>query len=348
MTDLPNPEPQDAQEPSLRDVIRAAIAESTPAEDDGNSAELAPTDKLADKRSRDANGRFAPGTDTEKRQTLTLPDPKAKLATGEADKPAVEAAKAPESWPAALKAKFATVDPEVQKFLSEREAEIHRRFTSQDEDRKFGSEVKRMADPYLATIQAEGGDVKAAFKDYLNFSYIFRTGNPQSKLGALHHIAKMFNVPLALQQQPAGEASAFTQADISGAVQAEIKRQRENDEHSRMLGEIEAFRKAPGHEHFDRLKPVIVGLLQSPNAPDADPLTWAYNEARWADPELRSTLQMEANRGADGSSKADAARRAKVSVTGGPGGAVAQSANGADRSLRDELRANMRATMGRV
>jgi hypothetical protein len=334
-------------EPSLRDTIKSAFEEAnkpeTPAE--GAPAEAQP---LIDGRERDEQGRFIPKLTEPKRDTLTLPKKDAI-----AQPAAPEAVKPPDGWTAAAKAEFNKLTPLIQGEVLRREKEAHQKITAQDSDRSLGVELRKIVEPYLPMIQADGGDIKQGFQQYLNYAYVFRSGTPQQKQAALHAIANAFNVPLGpLQHEaPQNAPAPIAQADVQRLVQAEIQNQRQAWEQATLKGEIEAFSADAGHEHFETVKPIMAALLESGKA---ETLQDAYDQAIWAEPSIRSTLSAqqlsaaETKRLTDSKQRTDAAKRASPSVTGGPGGAKPSANGAADRSLRDELKANFAAATGRV
>jgi len=348
--ELPNPDTGAQPEPTLRDTIRGALENATKPPVDGSIAEAG--------QQRDDQGRFVPRqTEGVKRDTLSLPGKRAvppAAQPGTAAGQPADAIKPPDGWTAAAKAKFSGLDPDIQAEVLRREKEAHQKITSQDSDRDFGQKIRRAAEPYSAIIAAEGGTHEAAFKDYLNYAYILRAGTPQQKFQALQVIAQRFNVPLGPLQpgQPQhSSANLLTPEQARLIAQEEIQRQRWDWEQSSLQGEIEAFANEAGHDHFETVKPIMAALLESGKA---ETLKDAYDQAIWALPDIRSTLtaqqlsDAEAKRLADSKQRTDAAKRAAVSVTGGPGG-VKPPANGAgDRSLRDEIKANLAAATGRV
>lgn len=348
--------------PSLRDTIKAAVEVSkAPVEGE--------TQEQKDQRVRDEGGRFAKGGQP-KTGTLTLKDPKAKVETGTSPATATGAdglrvagaevavapsAKAPDGWKETAKAKFAALDPEVQAEIVRREKESHQKITSQDEDRTFGKKMRDLGRPYEATMAMVGANHETAFQDYLRTAHILYTGSPELKIQALRAIAQQHKIDLGtpLPQAPSDPNIAALMREVSElrqARQAEIQ-QRQNQENTVIKSAYDAFLAEPGIEHLDRVKPVMKALLESGAA---ETYRDAYDKAVYADPELRSTLlaaqqrETEEKRAAEAKAKADAAKRAAVSVTGGPGGVRPSTANGADGSLRDQIRANMRAAQGRI
>lgn len=318
-------------------------------------------------RVRDEAGRFAKAEKDRaaeperKTGTLTLPPDKvvavgAPTAEGaQTVVPPATTVKAPEGWSAPMKEKFSALPPDVQAEITRREADMHKQFTRQDEDRNLGKQIKDITTPYAAIIQAEGGNPVSAMQMFLNYAYIMRTGTPEAKRSALLQVAQQYSVDLSgglqhasdTQQQPQG----VQPQQVSALVQAELDKYRQSQESDRLKGEVEAFAASPGHEHFETVKAMMGSLLRDGHAKD---LQDAYDRACYADPDIRSTLaaaktaEAETKRLADLNEKAAAARRASGSVSGGPGGAKPNGSGIPERSLDEELRANMRAALGRV
>lgn len=355
--EIPNPsapveQPASAPEISLRDELKTRLEAV-------NNAPKGETVEAREIRVRDEQGRFAekPRETKPGRPILTIAKSAAPQdATGNsqpevAAAPAPVAVKPPDGWNAAAKAKFAALEPDIQAEITRRETDMHRQFTTQDQDRTLGKGIREVAAPYLATIKAEGGDEKAAFAQFLNYAHIMRQGTAMQKLQALHQVAQAYNVEIGqpLQQAPQFQAAIQPQ-EIRALVQAELDQQRQVQEQSAITSEIDAFKNAPGHEHYEQVKGLMGNLLLSEQAQD---LPEAYNKAIWADPEIRSkliadqTAAKEQERLSGAQARTDAARRAAGSITGSPGGI---RPNGAipDRSLGDEIRANMQAAIGRV
>ena len=345
---------------TLRDDLRSALSELK--ERDGAESDAAKLQEIEDKRARDEAGRFVAKPTEEKkpeaarpeRKTLTMPD--AKIVADPAA-PAVQPQfKAPEGWKAELKEKFGTLAPEIQAEISRREADMHKAFTRQDEERQFGKRVLEMTAPYLGTIRQEGGDPLAAYSLYLQTAQTLRTGTPQQKVEALLSVARQFNVPLG---QPVQQGQQGYDPRVDQAMQEvnTLKQYLQQEAHQRQLAEqatlqseIDGFAQEAGHEHFETVKTRMGVLLENGYAKD---LQDAYDQAIWSEPAIRSTLSAtvapETKRLTEAIAKADAAKKASGSVTGGPGGAR-PTGNGSDpsASLRDELRANLRAAQGRI
>lgn len=348
------------QEREPEDDLRAAFAELK--ERDGSAAIVETTpepvkpEPVNDGRARDEAGRFAK---QEEKPEPVKPDAAA-VAPAEIQAPATPAVKPPDGWTAEMKAIFATLDPKVQAEVSRRERELTAKITSADDERSFGRKLKEIASPYMATFNAEGATVEQGFQQFLNTAHILRQGTPQQKVQALMSVAQQFGVPLQnLIQQPQGNIVPHPAIETLQQRLDRIERdnqakenQRQQQEQQALQSEIEAFSSDPKHIHFETVKAHMGALLQGGLAKD---LQDAYDQACHAHPEIRASLTAvdlaaaEEKRIADQKAKAEAARKAAGSVTGGPGAATPPAnVNGSVGSIEDDLRAAFRQVNGRV
>ena len=355
-------------EVSLRDELRSAVNQLK----DGGNEDAAKISEIEDKRARDEQGRFTPTQEAAKpRETLTLKKPETPAATETpvSDLSVQSAAKAPEGLKAEEKAKFAELDPYWQGVITRREQEAHKALTRQDDERNFGRQALEITRPYMDTITREGGKPLDAYKLYLETAQIMRTGSPEQKGQALAHVARQFavapqhlfnaltggNMPSVQPGQqapfdPRFESLAQRQERIEQTLAAQ-EQQRQLAETNQLEGHIQEFAAEPGHEHFEAVKARMGVLLENNLATD---LQDAYDQAVYSDATIRSTLiapqvDPEQKRRQDQIAKANAARQAAGSINGGPGGAKPNGMAGdPNSSLRDEIRAQVRAANGRV
>lgn len=250
-------------------------------------------------------------------------------------------------FPKALKKEWDKLPVDLQKELVEREERAHREFTKNDEERTFGRKLRSVIDPYMAIINAEGGTPEGAVKDLMNTAYLLRTGTPQQKGQLLLQVAHQFGADLrGAQQQSGARIDPYMQQlqnkieQLEGMVQQRqtVDSQREQ---AAIFNEIDAFRSSPGHEYFDQVRPMMAQLVQGGMAKN---LQEAYDLAIWGSPDIRSTLmQQQINadkekRVAEQKAKADAARKASVSLRGSPGMTAPKEAMNVNGSVRDDLK----------
>lgn len=127
----------------------------------------------------------------------------------------------------------------------------------------------------------------------------------------------------------------------------------------RAMNEIDQFKSAVDDKgtllrpHFEELEQDMLSLVQGriANKQTVPPLQELYETAVWANPSTREKMlaakeQAEQQKRVDqDKSKAAAARKAAVSVTGAPGsGQAAQVRNTPQRSLREEIEENLSAS----
>jgi hypothetical protein len=349
------------EEPSLRDQLADALREHTQEAAEGpveNPAEQKPAysaqNHAESGQLRDEKGKFAGKSKAE--SVATVATAAGDAASTNAAPPADEA---PQSWSADAKALFATLPEGVRREIAKREADVTKGFTKLDEERAFGRQLRDVINPYLPQIQAEGGDPIRAVKDLLNTAYILRTATPEVKGRLLLQVAQQYGAQFPQFQQ----AGTNPQQQMHPAFESiqqrldrlEMERQqevlsRQQQEREQISGQIEAFASDPVNVHFPKVRALMGQLIGSGAAKD---LKDAYEQAIWASPQVRPLLvaqqdkDREAKRVADLSAKAEAARRAGSSVAGGPKGGIPSGAV-SERSLTEELTANVRAAFGRI
>jgi len=372
---------------SIRDELAAALKASTepPAEVEETAEPevevLETKETTAQERARDEKGRFAAkdGERSDSAAEVRGVDPKAGVRredsgvrAGEGQKPAATgddkdktgagegnsapALAPPNGWPAEAKAKWHELPAEIMAAVQQREKDIAKFTSTRDEHASFGKEIYQTVQPYLATIKAEGGTPTTAIQSLLNTAYVLRTGTPEQKRQVLLGAAKQYGVDLgtpsagqqatpdtgfaALQQEIATLKNELSQFKTAGVEQLQ----------SEVQAEIAAFAADPKHPHYEAVKGHMSALIAGGAAKD---LQDAYDQAVWARPDTRATLEAqrraeeEQKRRADAKRKADEAKRKNVSLTGGPGNTAAASAP-EGRSIRDELLAAQSASSGAV
>jgi hypothetical protein len=335
--------PVEETEKSLHEELQAAYQEAVEAD---------PAESSAAERARDDRGRFAGKTEA---VDAVVVEPTQQATTGtvaptqQAEQPT--AVPPPSNLKPELRAAWDAAPPELRKYIADREAEVHKGFTRMDEERQFGKQLKDVISPYMPLIQAQGGNPASAVQSLLNTAYIFTAGTPAQKIAALQQVAQQYQIPLENVQQyqhqqrvdPTVAALQQQVQQLTQARQQEVS-QREEQENYQIQSEIAAFAAAPGHEHFEQVKPHLAALLTNGLAKD---LQDAYDQAIWARPDLRQTVlaaQQHTAKQAQATqaqARAAAAKQAAGSVSGTAGASIPVRAP--DRSLEDELRANLRA-----
>ena len=316
--------------------------------------EIEASAKEVKERLRDESGKFAKVKEeiqVEKEKEITPPEPKITQPEPKIDPPA--------AYSAAVKAKWGELPLEIRQELAKRERDVEIGFTKLHEDRNYGKQIKDIVNPYMAMIQSEGSTPAAAINSLLNTAYVLRTASPQQKGQLLLQLAHQFGADMqqAIQQQgstpqldPRLHQMQQELQSLKGTIeqQEQLKRQQEQES---INGQIAAFAADPKNVHFEAVKAHMASLLQNGLAKD---LQDAYDQAVYANPTTRSTIlqtqhvDAEQKRLAEAKAKAEAAKRAGASIKGGAGSSGTMNGAIPDRSLRDELLANLRAVQGQA
>lgn len=323
--------------------------------------ELSDSMKEVQDRLRDDQGRFAKADEKENHDPIDPPidsaptEPVDKPVDKQEITPKADEDPFPQSWKKDYQRHWATLPPELKKYIREHEDQTRQTIIKQDEDRLTGKQYRELVTPYLPAIQAQGMNAMQALQGMLQQNYVLRHGTPAEKRELLLNAAKIYGIDIsdpvetqpfvdpqvqALQQQLA-QLQAFQQQQVQAA---------QFQEKASIDSQIAAFASAPGHEHFQKVSTRMGALLASNQANDLED---AYQQAIWADPELRSTLlaaqqaEAEAKRAAEAKAKATAARNASGSVRGSSSGLASNVPPAPKGSLREELRAALAAAKDR-
>lgn len=327
-----------ATDDSLRDDLAAALSAGN------ESQEVA--QETQQERARDEAGRFARKEQTETQQA-EMPQV--------AEPPAV-ARKAPQSWKPEIKTAFESLDPVVQEEILRREADYNKGIQRYAESAKYAETIKPVFDkwqPYLAQLQVTPDK---AFDALIQSEYLLRTGSPAQKEQALRKLAEDYGINLSSGQEEKQQMDPNLQHAFQRVQQLEeyIRNQQytqqqetqrtQQAEQAELQKQIEAFSSSPDRPHFEMVRDDMSRLL---HAGYAETLEEAYEKAIWARPDIRSTLlkDEEAKRIQDKAKVAEMAKAKAVSVKGTPSGAAVPIANA---SIRDDIRAAIEASGGRL
>lgn len=331
----------------LDDAVAESIEEEIPPSSIGVRESIQEAMKEVTEKTREEQGKFtAPET-----PDPVNPDPVDKTL----DKPVDKLNKAPDAWSPQAKSKFAKLDPDIQAEVMRREVEIHKGFTKQDETRNVGKHFNDAIAPYLPMIRAEGGDPIAAVQALMQTAYNLRQSTPDQKEHLLIQLAQQYGINMqgvfnrlsGQQQQRVDPQVAHMQQQLSQLQQerTNFAQANEANEQAQINSTIDGFASNPKNVYFTNVKPEMAALLREGRAKD---LQEAYEMACWARSDIRPLMlqQQDQQKTQAMRDKSQRARMAGVSISGSPTGSAGVIPSG-ERSLSDELRANLREVMGR-
>jgi hypothetical protein len=202
--------------------------------------------------------------------------------------------------PADVKAKWATLPPEVQSYWSKREGEVHQKFTTDGERLKSLSAFEEVLKPFEARLKQVGAPPQEYVRRLSAADHLLSTNFEQG----IAEIFRMYgrDVPAALQtsNQP---GPTYQPHNVEALVDERVQRVLHEQRVTEKVGEIDKFRTALAAEEqpdFDKLEPVMAALAQTnPKWALAD----LYKAARRVDAD--TLAKDEAKKSADTQKKAE-------------------------------------------
>lgn len=295
------------------------------------------------------NGRFVsknPTATTEESDPVTpeLADQAAGTAPEQA-KPAIEA---PISWSAEQKAKWASLPPDVQTYIAQRDKESHEAITRAGQQIKAFEPIRNVVEQHAEVFRRNGLHPAEGIDRMLNIHDRLEAG-PAQAAAVIREIAQAYGVNLSGQAEQDAEPVNPRVAELEARLAktesylTAQQRQQVDAEQKALAREIADFAK--DKPHFETVRSVMAGLMQSGAA---ETLADAYEMAVHANPTTRQSILADQQKAAEDKRKAEEAERVKnakkaagVNVKSSPGQAPST------RSLDDDLREIARKHYGR-
>jgi hypothetical protein len=321
------PEPDAAPVEEVVVAPEAIITEAETPPDEG--------EKAADGRERGPDGKFIAKQPETVQDT---PDQPLKVETPQ------ESIRPPASWTPASKAKFATLDPDIQKEILKRETDVEKGFRERSLREKAYEPLEQLIAPRRAQWAAQGMDEASAIKTLLAAQDLLE----QDPRKGLEFLARSYGVSLNTAQPHQGQPRQAQPAPDSHPEIAALKQQLQvlqtqiqTAQTAPIVSQIEAFQNDPANLYFENVRDDMAVLLNNGKASD---LKEAYEMACWMRPDIRPLLQTpQPSPASVNQDKAVKARAAAVSVTGSPGKPPIPKSNG---SIEDDIRAAFEEVAG--
>ena len=261
--------------------------------------------------------------------------------------------KAPQSWRAPSREKWAKIDPDIQQEIMKRERETTRVLGETANARQLANQFNEVVGPYKARIQAMGVDPLGAVHELLKADYLLSTS---PKAQRAQYMAKLINDYgidiLELDSALAGKGAADPVdsrveallqqrlAPFQQYIQAQQQREQQYEQKSQaeVNESIENMATDPKYPHFETVRLDMADIVDLAAKRGLYlSLDDAYNRAIAMNPEV--SAQVAAQRQADAkraaaqaaNAKAQRALGASVSVGGAPGGVPSGASEATDR-----------------
>jgi len=229
-------------------------------------------------------------------------------ATAEAQKPVdpitgrtLEPIKAPAGWTPALREKWGAIDPQVQKFITDRERDMSQTLNKTTDERKLASEFREIVSPYEAMLRQFNTTATAHARELFTLSHTLNTGTPQVRAQVIHNLITHFKPDVATLQALASGQQPLTSAPPPVNVQEEVQKvlaEREAQTHEQAAKQaIDSFAADPANEFYDDVralmgKAIDAGFVEAPTLPEL--FKKAYDFACRQHPEVSAVLARRA------------------------------------------------------
>lgn len=210
--------------------------------------------------------------------------------------PAQQVIEAPQSWPAEVKGKWQALPPDVQKYILDREGEVHKKFTSDGERLNVLTAIEQATAPYQARLREVGVPAHEYFRNLMSFDVGLKQ-NPVEAVRALEEytglnfaqLSKFSGQPMAQGQQPDPTSALSRQFHELRAQVDTLGKQNEQAQLNAAKQTIEEFAK--DKPHLNALEPLMVKLIDGGLAKG---LPDAYEQAAKLHPEVSKLIAAEA------------------------------------------------------
>lgn len=205
----------------------------------------------------------------------------------------------------------------VRNAFIRRSEEMHRGLETYREKAQIGERMLQSLQPFMPTIQALGVDPGEATARLFNVEHTLRFGNQQQKLAMIHQVMNEYginpddaytytqNAPQAPQADPQ-VAQLYQYVQQLEQQQHQLLSQQQRREMETLNSEIARF--SADKPHFDSVRNEMAALLQAGIATD---LQSAYEQAIYANPQVRAQVLAEQQAAAEAKRKQESNVRAQ-------------------------------------
>ncbi len=324
------PQPAEAPAGDMRDTMAAVLA------------------KYPD---RDEGGRFESRAPAAAPELETTPD----QPETPAEEPASPAIAPPASWSADQAAKWATLPPDVQAYVAQRESEAHKAISEKGARAAMYDAVEAAVGDRKTMLIHNYGSVERGIDTLLNIA--MNAGQRPAEF--IQSFAQQHRIDLSQLAKPAGNPAAHGDPQIQhlsqtvDSLQAQLQQQEQARAEAALSAQIREFSEAKGADgkalrpHFDAVRGEMAAFMQAGVVKSLDE---AYtkavraNDAVWAQVQAEQSAARQASEQAKAAKIAADARKA-ASVNIRPVGSVAGSPV-RGQTMRDTMAAVAKQMMG--
>lgn len=319
--------------PTMREALSSAMEAHRPQENEVENVDVheneASTNTEQDEtRVRDEKGRFVAKEKPKVEETPEITEPP-EITETPAETKAETKPNRPNSWKKEYWETFDKADPNLQKYIHERETQFHEGLNQYRERAQLADLWNQAILPYQRNFHDMGLNPQQAIQSILNTESLLRYGSPDQKRQAIHNLVSTYGIDMSQPTQP----QTYTPQDIERLVNERFEAVTNSQREQTAQAQLDEFMKNPP-EHLQTVMQDMIKLL---NAGLSDSYQDAYDKAVWNNPDLRAQIiakqnsEAEAKKQEEARKAAEAAAAKAVSVKGTSTGASKTTSGANDR-----------------
>ena len=265
-------------------------------------------------------------------------DPKEAKEPKEATEEHAPGDRAPAAWKAPLKAKWATVDPEVKAEIHRREREIAKAMQTSAPAREIAQNFTNTLRPYMPRLQAAGAQPMQAIKSLLDVDHVLSSAPMGTRAKMMAKLISDYGIDVAAldealsggnpeENNPASILDQRIQQalrPLQETVQTLTARERQQmaAENASLQSQVDAMRaNTEKYPHFDTVQDEMADLIEFKASKGVYlSIDEAYNQAVKMSPEAQAaeTQAIQQRKAQSLNSAAQKALGASLSISGAP------------------------------
>ena len=226
-------------ESALDEISNDLFPKSATDEDEGSDDIDEPEDRVEakDKAPAESNEKVAEAKPDETEQAI---------------KDELNKSELPASWKKDMEDKWSSTDPEIQKYILQREDQMREGLEKDRGDANLGRTMRDVMTPYEAMFRDRGIEAPQAVKSLLHAHHTLSNGSPEQKQAYLQQLAQSYGVSAQGEAQGDPQITSLTQRlqSIEQNLNASQERALQANK-ERIEAEVSTF--AESHPHFEEL-----------------------------------------------------------------------------------------------
>ena len=215
----------------------------------------------------------------EEEVTDALPEKEKDTAEEEVTKPL------PQSWKKDMEDKWGSLDPQMQDYIEQREAQMREGLEKDRGDSNLGRTMRDVMSPYSEMLKSQGIDETAMVRNLMNAHYKISTADPATKASLFQQLKQSYGIEDGVESPTGIDPALKAMQDRLNGLETHISASHERtlqEARTRVESDVESFASDPKHEFFDEVAEQIIPLINA-----GYELEDAYQNAIWLNPVTR-------------------------------------------------------------